>query len=72
MRRSMTSFDLSSANGDGITHVWLAAHDASLEDKELDDRILEPGETITEALDALGFTRGRVHLSDGTFPDDAT
>ena len=68
----MTTFDLSSANGDGIIHVWLAAHDASLEDKELADRILEPGETITEALDALGFTRGRVHLSDGTFPDDAT
>ena len=67
----MSTFDLTAANGDGTTHIWLAAHDASLEDKELADYILAEHETISEALNAVGFTQGTVHLSEGLFPDDA-
>ena len=67
----MTTFKLNQGNGDGRQHVWLAAFDASLEDKELADYILAEHETISEALNALGFTRGKVHLSEGLFPDDA-
>jgi len=67
----MTTFKLNAGNGDGRQHVWLAAFDASPEDKELADYILSEHETISEALHAVGFTRGKVHLSEGTFPDAA-
>jgi len=56
---------------DTLCQVLIAAADGAPSQKRIADYVLTDGETLNAALRSIGFDQGKIHLSDGHFPDDA-